>query len=118
MYKVLVRVIGILTLATVGGCAAWLPSFYEVPVRQGNYIDRAMVAQLRPGMSRRQVQATLGTPLLTDPFHENRWDYVYNLQRDGELVEERHVTLFFEGDSLNRVEGGDTLPAPKPPAGQ
>jgi outer membrane protein assembly factor BamE len=60
-------------------------------------------------MSKRQVQFLLGTPLLTDPFHSNRWDYVYSLQKDGELVQERHLSLFFEGELLNRIEGSDEL---------
>ena len=61
-------------------------------------------------MSRNQVQLLLGSPLLTDPFHANRWDYVYTFEEGHGPMEERRLTLFFEGDVLKRIEGADTLP--------
>jgi hypothetical protein len=65
------RATGILLLVlTATGCASLIPSFYTVPVRQGNYIDQATVGQLRPGMTKQQVQRLLGTPLIADPFHQ------------------------------------------------
>ncbi|MDG4595174.1 MAG: outer membrane protein assembly factor BamE [Candidatus Contendobacter sp.] len=95
----------LLLLVLVAGCESFLPSFYSVPIRQGNYIDQTMVGQLRPGMTRPQVQRIMGTPLLADPFHQNRWDYYYSYRKDGQLIEQRHVALFFTGDTLDRVEG-------------
>ncbi|MDG4550291.1 MAG: outer membrane protein assembly factor BamE [Candidatus Contendobacter sp.] len=99
------RAVGVLLFVFTAGCETPLPSFYSVPIRQGNYIDQTMVGQLRPGMTRPQVQRIMGTPLLTDPFHQNRWDYYYSYREDGKLVEQRHVALFFTGDTLDRVEG-------------
>ncbi len=110
MYRILVALACSLVLSINMGCSSWLPSFYKVNVRQGNYINRSLVAQLKPGMSKNQVQLLLGTPLLTDPFHANRWDYVYTLQEGHGPMEERRLTLFFEGDVLTRIEGADTLP--------
>ena len=109
MYRILLLLTCSVAFLFIGGCAAWLPNFYAIDIRQGNYLDTATVKQLKPGMNKRQVQFLLGTPLLTDPLHSNRWDYVYSLQKDGELVQERHLSLFFEGELLNRIEGSDEL---------
>lgn len=86
---------------------------YRVDVQQGNFVSREMVEQLREGMqrpegvTREQVRFVLGTPLLTDVFHANRWDYVFRLQkRNGEVISSR-VTVFFDNNRLARIEGGD-----------
>ncbi|HRZ24312.1 MAG TPA: outer membrane protein assembly factor BamE [Candidatus Contendobacter sp.] len=99
------RAVGVLLLVLTAGCESLLPSFYSVPIRQGNYLDQTMVSQLRPGMTRQQVQRIMGTPLVADPFHQNRWDYYYSYRKDGKLVEQRHVALYFTGDTLDRVDG-------------
>lgn len=82
---------------------------YKIDVQQGNVVTQEMVAKLRPGMTKAQVRFILGTPLLVDIFHGNRWDYVYRYQKDGKLTEERKLSVFFEGDLLRKV-GGDVAP--------
>ena len=83
---------------------------YRVDLQQGNFVSKEMVAQLRPGMTRDQVRFVLGTPLLTDLFHSNRWDYEFHLlKRNGELVSSR-VSVFFKEDLLDHFDGGDNLP--------
>lgn len=79
---------------------------YRQPIYQGNLLDTAAVEQLQAGMSKQQVQALLGTPSITDPFHEDRWDYVATQRTDrrGD-VEVRNFTLWFEGDRLVRWDG-------------
>jgi outer membrane protein assembly factor BamE len=99
------RAAGVLLLVLTAGCQSYLPSFYKVPVRQGNYIDQSIVSQLRPGMTKQQVQRIAGTPLIMDPFHQNRWDYYYSYNKGGKLVEQRRITLLFAGDTLDRVDG-------------
>jgi len=96
--------VGVLLLVATAGCESLLPSFYSVPLRQGNYIDQALIDQLRPGMTRQQVQQLLGTPLVADPFHQNRWDYYYSYRQRGTAPEQRHIALFFTGDTLDRVD--------------
>lgn len=88
---------------------------YRIDIQQGNFVSREMVAQLEEGMkrpegvTREQVRFVLGTPLLTDPFHADRWDYVFRLKkRTGEVISSR-VTTFFDGNRLARIDG-DTLP--------
>jgi outer membrane protein assembly factor BamE len=104
MLHMSLRAAGVLLLVLTAGCESTLPSFYTVPVRQGNYIDQAMVAQLRPGMTKQQVQRILGTPLVADPFHQNRWDYYYQYGKGGKIAEQRRVTVFFTGDTLERID--------------
>jgi outer membrane protein assembly factor BamE len=84
-------------------------SVYRMEIQQGNYLTQEMVSQLQAGMTRDQVRFVLGTPLLTDIFHDNRWDYVYRRQRaNSREVEERRLSVFFENDRLVRVEGDVT----------
>ena len=72
-------------------------------IQQGNHLDAATVVRLKPGMTRSQVRYLLGTPLVTDAFHPDRWDYLFLDRRQGKLVVERRLTLWFEGDKLRRA---------------
>lgn len=78
---------------------------YKIDVRQGNMVTQEMVAQLRPGMSRDQVRFILGTPLVADIFHADRWDYVYRFQPGRGEVQERKLAVFFKDNKLERVDG-------------
>lgn len=80
---------------------------YRPDIQQGNFISQEMVEQLKIGMTPAQVRFVLGTPLLTDVFHENRWDYPFRLQKgNGEVIASR-VTVHFENNRLARIEGGE-----------
>ncbi|MFZ5464688.1 MAG: outer membrane protein assembly factor BamE [Pseudomonadota bacterium] len=85
---------------------ASLVSPYRIDIQQGNYVSQEMVAQLKPGMTKDQVRFVLGTPLLTDVFHSDRWDYIY-LFKPGNRGEprKRQLTVFFEDGKLSRVAG-------------
>ncbi|WP_415257374.1 outer membrane protein assembly factor BamE [Thauera phenylacetica] len=93
---------------------------YRIDVRQGNYVDQEMVAQLRRGMSRDQVRYVLGSPLVVDMFRSDRWDYVYRFRPGSGEAQQRVISLFFAGDVLDRIEGdvaaasGDAAAAPQP----
>lgn len=78
---------------------------YRIDIRQGNYITQEMVAQLKPGMTRDQVRFILGTPLVADIFHADRWDYIYRLKPGRGEVQQRRFTVFFEDHKLVRVAG-------------
>ncbi|MBT0960752.1 outer membrane protein assembly factor BamE [Denitromonas iodatirespirans] len=78
---------------------------YRIDVRQGNYVTQDMVSHLKKGMTRDQVRFALGTPLLSDVFHADRWDYVYRFEPGHGEPEQRVLTVFFEDDRLARVEG-------------
>lgn len=83
---------------------------YRIDIQQGNFVSKEMVAQLKPGMTRDQVRFVLGTPLLTDVFHTDRWDYEFRLAKgNGELMNSR-VSVFFKDNLMERYEGGNDLP--------
>jgi outer membrane protein assembly factor BamE len=93
-----------------------LPSLhaYRIEIQQGNYVTQEMVAQLKPGLNRDQVRFILGTPLVDDIFHQDRWNYVYMRQlANGGDVEYHRVAVFFEGGKLLRVEGNVNAGAAK-----
>ena len=83
---------------------------YRIDIQQGNVVTQDMVARLETGMTRSQVRFVLGTPLLTDLFHPDRWDYVYRFEKGGKLIEHRRIFVVFSGDKLLRIEG-DVVPA-------
>ena len=97
----------LLVLPTLGGCSAVIDFLkpYRIDVRQGNFVTQESVSQLKPGMSRDQVRFLLGTPLLNDVFHTDRWDYVYRLQPGKGEAQERRLTVVFEDGKLVRLEG-------------
>lgn len=83
---------------------------YKVEVVQGNFVSREQVQALQRGMSRQQVREILGTPLVTSVFHADRWEYVFTIKRKGVSEQTRKLTVFFQGDLLERVEG-DEMPS-------
>jgi len=94
-----------LFLVAVAGLLAGCISIYRADVQQGNVITEEMAGQLKLGMNRRQVQFLLGTPLVADPFHPERWDYFYSLTRDGDDEVQRRLMLLFKDDVLVDIRG-------------
>jgi outer membrane protein assembly factor BamE len=93
---------------------AQIPS-YKLKIIQGNELDQKVVNSLQPGMSREQVQMLLGTPLLRDPFHANRWDYLFVISRTSQIQEERKLTLYFDANGkLIHAEGDAITAQPQP----
>jgi outer membrane protein assembly factor BamE len=89
---------------------------HKIPVNQGNYVDQPMIDKLKAGMSRSQVRFVLGTPLVQDVLHPNRWDYVYMDGRAGNVTQKRRVSVLFEGDKLVQIESEQRPAEVKPPA--
>lgn len=86
---------------------------YRPDIQQGNFVSQEMVAQLKEGMTQDQVIFLLGTPLLTDIFHAERWDYAFRMQKgNGEITTSR-VTVFFKDKVVSSFEGGGDLPTEK-----
>ncbi len=93
---------------TLSGCG-FIPGVYKIDVQQGNVVTQEMVDQLRPGMTQRQVRFILGTPLLQDTFHPERWDYLYSMKSGrSDRVQER-ISLNFEDNRLVGLSG-DFMP--------
>jgi outer membrane protein assembly factor BamE len=101
----------ILLAVLCASCGTALPTIkpYKLDVQQGNVVTSAMLLQLRPGMTKSQVRFIMGTPLIQDSFHGNRWDYVYQMREKGKITEQRRVILDFENELLKTVRG-DVIP--------
>ena len=84
---------------------------YRIDVQQGNVVTQEMLEKVKPGMTKSQVRFVLGTPLISDPFHTDRWDYVYRYIQAGKLIEQRKLTAVFEGDKLKAIEGAALPPS-------
>ena len=96
-----------LLFAVLAGC---MLTPHKIDIQQGNYVDQEMVAKLKPDMTRSQVRFILGTPLVADVFHPNRWDYVYLIGKAGDVRRQRKITVVFEGDRLKFIDG-DVIPS-------
>ena len=83
---------------------------YKLPIQQGNIVDSESLTKLKSGMSKNQAVQVLGTPLLNDVFHANRWDYVHFLNKRGRISEQKHVVLIFEEEKLARLVGDGAPP--------
>jgi outer membrane protein assembly factor BamE len=94
-----------------------LPFVYKMTVQQGNIITEENVDRLQPGMTKSQVRFLLGTPMLTDMFHADRWDYTYTIRRGHQDMQRTRLALFFQDDALVRVQG-DIRPDPNRAAGR
>lgn len=81
------------------------PLLHKIDIQQGNVVDQEMLDQLKPGMDKKQVKFIMGTPVLIDPFHNERWEYIYSFQEGGAVREQRHITLHFENDKLAYISG-------------
>ena len=84
---------------------------YRVEIVQGNVVTKEQLAAVKPGMTREQVRGVLGTPLLTDVFHADRWDYFFSIRRQGQPFEQRKIIAWFDGDKLKSIDAPDNLPS-------
>lgn len=91
------------------GASRWLGIFtpYRINIQQGNFISQDMAAKLRPGMTKEQVRFVLGTPLLTDMFHSDRWDYLFRLQKPNGEITANRVAVFFRDNRVERIDSSE-----------
>ncbi len=89
----------------LAGCGSII---HRIDVQQGNVVAPETFAKLKPGITRSEVRQLAGTPLLTDIFHANRWDYYFRYEKRGQLVEQNRFTVHFENEKVVRIEGGPT----------
>jgi len=103
----------LMLLLSIPWLAACFIAPHKMDVQQGNYLDQETVAKLKPDMTRSQVRFLLGTPLLADPFHPDRWDYLYLNSKNGKLKVAKRLTLTFDGDVLKSAVTDLPVPASK-----
>jgi outer membrane protein assembly factor BamE len=103
------RLLATLVLSiALAGCGSII---HRIDIQQGNVVAPETFTKLKMGMTRTEVRNLLGTPLLTDIFHANRWDYYFRHEQRGTLVEQNRFSVYFENEKLVRIEGGPTLSA-------
>ncbi|MCW8882888.1 MAG: outer membrane protein assembly factor BamE [Sedimenticola sp.] len=88
-----------------------LPLIHRPDIQQGNVVSQETINKLKPGMSKSQVSYLLGTPMLVDVFHQDRWDYFYSMKKGSDQRQQERVALHFTDDRLTRIEG-DYAPQP------
>lgn len=97
----LITLIALCALIPLSGCGV----LYKLDVQQGNLFDKEQVETLKPGMTKRQVLLVMGSPSIISPFDQDRWDYVSSIKRGRGKMDSKDLILFFENDSLARIEG-------------
>ncbi len=109
----------LLILISLAGCSAEgtrkLPGVYRIDIQQGNVIEQEMLDKLEPGMVKDQVHFIMGTPTIVDPFHNDRWEYIYTYSKAGARRDQRHITIYFEDDKLTYIKGGVVRGIRRPP---
>jgi outer membrane protein assembly factor BamE len=101
----MIKVFRFAGLALCGLAAAACSPIYKLDIQQGNLFNKSLVDSLKPGMSKRQVTLVMGSPSIVSPFNQNRWDYVSTWRRRNGRMETKDLTLYFDKDSLARIEG-------------
>jgi len=104
-YFLIFLLFNLISCSSIDSVPEFLPKVYKIDIQQGNEITSEMLMKLKPGMTKSQVRFVLGTPLIQDTFHQERWDYVYVMRVYDELVERRHVVLNFEDEKLKNISG-------------
>ena len=103
MKKIIILIINT-SLLVVTGCSNLIPA-YRIDIQQGNILKKEDIDQIRLGMDKNKISYILGSPSIKDPFHANRWDYVYTLKKGHGKLEKKNITLYFEKDKLVSTEG-------------
>jgi outer membrane protein assembly factor BamE len=94
----------ITSVILISGCTQF-PGVYKLDIPQGNILTQESVDQLEPGMTPRQVQFIMGTPIIEDTFNSNRWDYIYTMKKAGETPALSRVTVLFTNGLLTNIKG-------------
>lgn len=93
----------LLSFLFISACS--IPKVYKLTVQQGNIVTQEMIDELKVGMTKRQVAYVMGTPLIRSPYQQDRWDYLYTLERRDKVVKDYQVTVFFNDDVYSHFEG-------------
>ncbi|CAN5617141.1 hypothetical protein BH09PSE5_BH09PSE5_09960 [soil metagenome] len=89
-----------------GTVLGWIKP-YRIEIVQGNVVTKEQAALVKPGMTKAQVRDVLGSPLIMDPFHAERWDYVFTIRRPGAPPQERRIVALFDGEALKSIDAAD-----------
>ena len=104
-YFLIFLLFNLISCSSIDSVPEFLPKVHKIDIQQGNEITSEMLMKLKPGMTKSQVKFVLGTPLIQDTFHQQRWDYVYVMRVRDILIEQRHVVLNFKDEKLKNITG-------------
>lgn len=107
MFNKFIPIVVTVVLLPLSACSSFSP--YKMEIRQGNYVTPDMRKKIKVGMSRLQITSALGSPLISDVFHANRWDYLYRYEEKGRLAEQSNLTIYFDGEFVKRIDDGQTM---------
>ncbi len=114
MQKTVRLLLTAILLSALGGCSYLkFPGVYKIVIQQGNVITQDMIDELEPGMTRRQVRFVLGTPLIDDPFADDRWDYFYSFTNPNGREFSHYVTVVFQDDKLQYLVASEEFKIPE-----
>ena len=91
-------------ITTLSACADWLPEAHKLDLQQGNTVKLEQLEGITIGMSKSEVRKIMGSPMLSDPFHDQRWDYIYRFIPNKGFERKSLLTLYFENDLLVRID--------------
>jgi outer membrane protein assembly factor BamE len=89
------------------GCASWLPEPHKLDLQQGNTIKLEQLESIEIGMTKSEVRKIMGSPMLSDPFHPQRWDYIYRFIPNKGFERKSLLTLYFEDEMLVRIDDSE-----------
>lgn len=105
MQNILKHTLTFLSVLGLSACSSLqFPGVFKIDIGQGNILTQEMVDKLKVGMTPRQVEYVMGSPMITDPFHPNRWDYLYYLENGKGTVVNNRITLYFSGNRLSAID--------------
>ena len=96
-----------ISVAFMSSCASWLPDAHRQNVVQGNEIKQVTLNKIHIGMKKSEITPLIGNPTLKDPFHANRWDYIYRLVPGRNQAKQSRLTLYFKGDKLVKMDDSE-----------
>lgn len=106
----ILKLLLVFTSLAISACSWFMP--YRPDIQQGNIIEQEALNRVKIGMRKDQVQFILGTPMLMDPYHANRWDYIHTLRKGHDKMTQKRITFFFKDDALVKISGDYRLNAP------
>jgi outer membrane protein assembly factor BamE len=99
--------LGLFSVLLLSGCASWLPDAHRIDLQQGNTVKLEQLENIEIGMTKTEVRRIMGSPMLSDPFHNQRWDYIYRFIPNKGFERKSLLTLYFENDTLIRIDDSE-----------
>ena len=97
------------SVTVVSACTSWLPDPHRLDLQQGNTVKLEQLESIEIGMNKSEVRKIMGSPMLADPFHTQRWDYIYRFIPDKGFERKSLLTLYFEDEVLIKIDDSEYI---------